>query len=142
MDPSIHILVPVFLACVINAWIYSTGLQKGASKTPGLPPGYVVGIVWIVLFAMLGYAHYLLRKIGSPASWGIVALISLCLLYPFITGLKRREGKTWDQISLLVGLLVAFWAMQWSMEAFYWIVPYLLWVAYVRGFYRWGKPHR
>jgi tryptophan-rich sensory protein len=54
-----------------------------------VPPGWLVGSVWVVLFAMLGLARWRLRRSGSQAGlqgarWTL-AFVVVCALYPLYT---------------------------------------------------------
>jgi tryptophan-rich sensory protein len=63
--PAFHIAIPVIISIVINGIIYSQGWSKNKQKNiknPLIPPGYFIGPIWIFIFALLGYAHYLYNK--------------------------------------------------------------------------------
>lgn len=66
------------------------------------PPGAVIGIVWIVLFAGMGAALALASERRSVA-----ILIGLCLAYPFYTHLI--PGHATELIGNLVTLAYALW---------------------------------
>jgi tryptophan-rich sensory protein len=62
-----HILIPVISAIIMNGIIYALHLNKINSKELNklyIPPGYIIGIIWTILFALLGYVHYLLYKLN------------------------------------------------------------------------------
>jgi tryptophan-rich sensory protein len=63
--------------------------QNPAPKPSFAPPDYVVGLVWVLLFAVLGAARWLLVGSGSTAAKPerrlILGLAIFCFLYPFYT---------------------------------------------------------
>ena len=78
----IHILVPIILAIVLNFYIYTQGWNNDNEKNSKLPPGYIIGSIWIIILGLLGYIHFLLYP--SLYSWFIVLTILYCLSYPFL----------------------------------------------------------
>jgi tryptophan-rich sensory protein len=89
----LNILIPVVLALATNGLIFALGwTQPDHDLQPRwAPPGYVVGMVWTILFALMGAA----RAITSPERRPLVtALIALCLAYPFYTlGFQDRQAN-------------------------------------------------
>ena len=91
-NPYIHIITPVIFAIITNGLVFLRRREivketvKETSKY--IPPGYIVGSVWIILFGLLGYAHYLLYKLDngiSIASMSLILFIIFSLAYPFLT---------------------------------------------------------
>ena len=69
--PYIHILAPMIFAIITNGLVFSRrGKDFKETKIiyKYIPPGYIVGSVWIILFGFLGYAHYLLYKLDNGIS--------------------------------------------------------------------------
>jgi tryptophan-rich sensory protein len=104
---------------------------------PGLPPGWVVGGIWMVLFAAMGVARWLLLRRGVErgaglAAAGVALLGFLCLLYPLYTiGLSNdRAGLVGNVITLLVALAVAVLSWRLSRAAGACIVAACLWLTY------------
>jgi len=130
MHPFIHILLPIIAACIINGYIYLMGWNSNKSPNPLLPPGYVIAIVWIILLALLGYAHYLTYP--QYPSWIIVATIIYCLLYPFLTqGLTDRFMYFFNGLALLFAIIVFATCYSTVTEASYYTLPFLIWSVYV-----------
>lgn len=157
-----HMLVPMVLAAIVNGILYVLQKHRGKGiyhenrlvkeetllvnqkqisvtlKCPAdrmLPPGYVIGIVWIVLFGFLGLAHGLLtHRNQSLQSWAMALLIFVCLLYPFYTLNFEARYVTYANLGTfvfasLVSLAVAYGH---NMVALLSTVPLLLWLAYVK----------
>jgi len=97
-EPLFHIGIPVIMTVIINGIIYSTNVRMYTSPSTEksivqLPPGYVIGSIWIVLLGLLGYVHYLLYKINNKISFECFFLevfILFCLSYPFITQFQEK----------------------------------------------------
>jgi tryptophan-rich sensory protein len=132
-----HIFIPVISAIIMNGIIYTFGINKYTSKdkiNPYIPPGYIIGIIWTVIFGLLGYAHYLLYKLKneiSLASLSIVFLIIFCILYPFITGLKPKNGLLLNLITLILAFIVSIIVILESKYIFIYLIPLLIWASYV-----------
>ena len=83
-----HILIPVVLALATNGLIFALGWrQPDHDRQPAFaPPGFVIGIVWTFLFALIGLARGLAVRHGTrPVVRLVTILIALCLAYPFYT---------------------------------------------------------
>ncbi|MBC8048936.1 MAG: tryptophan-rich sensory protein [Chitinophagales bacterium] len=76
-------------ACLIaNGLIFGLGFDSGSSPAgprTAAPPGWVVGAVWVALFAIMGVIYARLAERNSSARWLIVTLAVACLLYPVYT---------------------------------------------------------
>jgi len=128
----VHILVPVVAALTLNGLIFALGWNVGkAKKNPYLPPGYIIGIVWVIILGILGSLHYRLQEQKAfTVAYTIVALIIFCLLYPFLTsGLK---SNTWSSVLNLATLVFAFSAsLAIPRTEVAYMIPILLWATYV-----------
>lgn len=124
----IHILVPIILAIVLNFYIYTQGWNNDTDKNSKLPPGYIIGSIWIIILGLLGYIHFLLYP--SVYSWFIVLTILYCLSYPFLTsGLQNTDNNYFNLIALLLAIIVAI-IMYYKSNIIY-TIPFLLWTFYV-----------
>jgi tryptophan-rich sensory protein len=135
-NPLVHVLIPIVLAFAMNGWIYYVGLNKYSKSersNPYIPPGYVIAVIWTLLFGLMGYTHYLLGNANSAASLAIVALIAFCLAYPLLTGLREKSGLLLNLMALVLSFSVSLLVIQESVYAFYWLIPLLLWTIYVNA---------
>lgn len=131
-----HIFIPVIAAIIMNGIIYTFQLNNYSTKkiNPYLPPGYIIGIVWIFILGLLGYAHYLLYDIHKNINIGsisIALLILFCILYPLITGLREKSGLLMNLISLILSFIVSLIVITYSKYIFLYIIPLIIWVSYV-----------
>ncbi len=83
----------VGLAVLVNGLIFAFDLrgggagQRNRAEFPLLPPAWVIGAVWTVLLATMGYVQS--RVLRRTRERGLVGLVPLlfanCLLYPAYT---------------------------------------------------------
>jgi len=124
----IHIFVPIVLAIVLNFYIYMQGWNNDNEKNSKLPPGYIIGSIWIIILGLLGYIHFLLYPSGY--SWFIVLTILYCLSYPFLTsGLQNTDNNIYNLIALILAIIVTI-IMYYRSNIIY-AIPFLLWTFYV-----------
>jgi len=124
----IHILVPIILAIILNFYIYIQGWNNDNQKNSKLPPGYIIGSIWIIILGLLGYIHFLLYP--SVYSWFIVLTILYCLSYPFLTsGLQNTDNNYFNLIALILAIIVTI-IMYYKSNIIY-AIPFLLWTFYV-----------
>jgi translocator protein len=115
------------------AWV---GISPRTIRQTFEPPGYVIGLVWEGLFALMATSRWLLNassEIGAVRSrtW-ITVLIGFCLLWAFyslaisnlIGGLLGNLGA----ILLSVVTITRVW--RYSKPAAFLILPVSLWVIF------------
>lgn len=99
------------------------------------PPGWVIGLVWTLLFAALGLSRWLIlgTRVGQTkgADW-IVLLLLLCAAYPFYTlGLRSPVmGLIGNAVTCVFALWVANRVRQRSVTAAWLISSVAAWVAF------------
>lgn len=90
-------------AVLVNGLLYALDLRTGGqgqrsrSQFPLLPPAWVIGAVWTLLLALMGYvqARVLQRlqgRSGGSLPWLVPALFLNCLLYPAYTAGFTQEA--------------------------------------------------
>jgi tryptophan-rich sensory protein len=132
-----NLMVFVGAPLVVNGVIFGFGLERGGGAQTGLPPGWVVGTIWLVLFAAMGAARWLLlRAARTPGEqrrveW-VSALAFLCLLYPVYTrGFSDLVAGLWGNVvTLVVAVPVAVYAWRKVRAAGGWLVPLCVWLSY------------
>ena len=137
-----HVFTPVALGIFMNFNIYyfkinrgsnSTGMQQ--RKNPLIPPGYVIGPIWVFLLGCMGMAHYIasISTVASQTNYAVLCLeflIAFSILYPILTGLKNNS-YFFLLLSLAITLGTSLIVRFYSLSAFYYLVPLILWVIYV-----------
>jgi tryptophan-rich sensory protein len=134
-----NIFIPVILAIIINSISFGLGWTKKSKDNkmnPLLPPGYVIGIVWIIILGLIGYVHYEIFKLHNNhitfTSLYVVFFILFCLAYPFLTlGYKEKIGLLLNLITLILAFILSLLIIIQSKYIFIFLIPLLLWVTYV-----------
>jgi translocator protein len=99
---------------LLNGMIFGLGWNTNSAPNPYLPPGWVVGTIWMVLFAAMGIARWLVVGNAEHRHAKRVAILGLlCLIYPLYT-----LGLSSLTIGLAGGILTGLYAI--------WIMPGLL----------------
>ena len=125
---SFHVLLPVFCAIFMNGIIYTFRLNNNNNNKRFLPPGYMIGIIWTILFSLLGYVHYRLYSLNNKMNFGsisIVLFILFALAYPLMSGYFMNV------ISLILSFILSLIVMMYSKHIVVFLIPLLLWVSYV-----------
>ena len=126
----LHILVPIILAIVLNFYIYTQGWNKNKEPNNKLPPGYIIGFIWIIILGLLGYIHFLLYP--SVYSWIIVLTILYCLSYPFLTArLQNTDNIIYNVIALILAIMITIIMYYKNNSNIIYSIPFLLWTFYV-----------
>jgi tryptophan-rich sensory protein len=117
---------------VLNGLIFGLGWSGRGGPQVGLPPGWVVGSIWVVLFVGLGAARWLLVRSGKVANEWVSLVGVLCLLYPLYTrGFSDLvAGLVGNVVTLGVAVPVAVYAWRRVRGAGFFLVPLCLWMAY------------
>jgi len=134
---SVFIVAPLVLNGVIFGlgWDRQTGAAKG--QMAGIPPGWVVGTIWMVLFAGMGVARWLLIKAGASQRLveGPSLLAFLCLLYPLYTAGLQNDGVglVGSIVTAAVALPLAVLVRRWSPAATGCLAAVCCWLLYAAG---------
>ncbi|MCX8205867.1 MAG: tryptophan-rich sensory protein [Candidatus Micrarchaeota archaeon] len=121
----------VFTAQSVGTWYVSL------NKPEFTPPGYLISIIWIALYTVIGIALYTLvkspsKKDKSPAYWLFGAQLGLNALWSYLFfGLQ-------SPLLGLIGIAVLWFAIIATIWAFYahskraaaLLVPYIAWVTF------------
>lgn len=127
-----HVLIPVLATFVVSRLTK----YKKETKNKWLPPGPVIGAVWTLLFALLGYLHFLLsgNQGGTGNQWGtgaVEAFLLFALAYPMVVSRRPDLAGLWNVLSLVAAFSLALYITSLSPALLPWLVPLLLWLTYV-----------
>jgi tryptophan-rich sensory protein len=91
------------------------GLEFETGKTPRLwyaPPGYVIPIVWFILFTLLGIGRYnLIQSESTNYQWWLYGLAFLCATYAYYTlGFAKLTNISALWFGLIGNILVIIFA--------------------------------
>ncbi len=123
-------------ACLAgNGLIFWLGLDSGARPHPQpwlAPPGWVVGAVWLGLFALMGLIYARLREVRPRASWTMIALAAACLAYPLYTGGLRNAfiGLLGNFATLAVTLVLIGYLKRFDHRSAMLLVPMTVWLVF------------
>jgi len=128
-------------------WIFSPivlGLGSSAifiprNKIPKVrskwnPPGWVFGVVWPILYLLLGYASYLVwnetkRKIDSILQKYIIHLLLLLLWWPYFVYFPNAIFATTSLFLLAISAVYIGWEFyKTNKTAGYCLIPYIAWL--------------
>lgn len=132
----INLTISVGLGVLINAIVFGI-LFADAPEPPSAvsfaPSGAFIGTVWVVLFALMGVARWLLNAFGDAAksvkNWILILLI-FCFIYPFYTlGLSSEKiGLIGNLATIGLTIFVITRTWKFSKIASLMIVPMILWL--------------
>ena len=127
----------ILLAWLTNGMIAAVNPAEMASARPVrlAPPGYVIGGVWVVLFACLGAARWVTLRAplgSSRAARPIMYLLFFCLAYPFYTwGLKSlTAGLIGNLATIVLACVVISQTARISRFAAALVAPVALWLCF------------
>ena len=131
-----HMLIPVLCAMAMNGFYYRNNTETPTSDIEllYLPPGYIIGIIWTILFALLGYVHFLLYRLNNKsnyASVSVVFFILFSLAYPVVQSIDEYYAYLFNVIALIVSFVVGLLVLSTSKTIFLYMIPLLGWVSYV-----------
>jgi tryptophan-rich sensory protein len=104
------VLIFVGIAVIVN--LFSLSYSRSQYREyKNLPPGYIIGIIWIVLIGCMAYAQSLVLSLSKKKwiEWLIPSLFLYCVLYPFYTNAFRNEwiSQIANVGSVLLSLFIA-----------------------------------
>jgi tryptophan-rich sensory protein len=97
-----------------------------------LPPGPVVGAIWMALFLAMGIARWLIAQSEPPRARWVDALALACMLYPLYTaGLRSIPIGFWGTIATFALAILVLLKIRPIRPAAAGLVSLvLLWLAY------------
>jgi tryptophan-rich sensory protein len=127
------IIIPLVLG-----WITSyqpDNWYKSLKKPSYVPPSYVFGIVWTILYLCIGIAYYIALNNKLWYFW-FLPIIHLLLNFSYSNSLFRfkqlRESMLICFMTLVTGIVTTylFYTYDPSMLSVYLMIPYLLWLMF------------
>ncbi|MEQ8523246.1 TspO/MBR family protein [Gracilimonas sp.] len=143
MDWSILVSIFLFYAILVGLNIPASflGIEFERDSKPKLwyqPPGFVIPIIWFVLFAMLALSRHHLLQIGhDELQWPLFILAFICAAYAYYTiGLSKVTGISVSWLGLAGNMIVILFAgyttyviYPESIFSALLVVPTILWTA-------------
>ena len=151
LEPFFYILIFAVSALVFNIIYYMVGIYGHGKKhtmykhNKFLPPGFLIGIIWIVVFGSLGYSWYLsfisdpekLYDKSYPKGWSQAPILTIvvaayCLLYPLIAHyVHQKYIPLLNFIGLIMAYALGIVVIQEYVAAFWYVLPLIVWTTYV-----------
>lgn len=133
-----YILLPLFvgfLSSIISGT--GSGLYEGIKQPPLSPPGYVFGIVWTILYLLIGVAYFIIKENSSGYNttkldfWYYLQLV-INFFWPIF--FFKFEAFTFSFVWLLFLIYAVFitWKNFKSINktASNLLIPYLIWLIF------------
>ena len=134
----IYIFIPIILSFIINILIFrkkNKNYMIKPKKLKYLPPGSVIGTVWIILLGLLGYIYLLIDNKNKSINIQKILIILLtifCLSYSVLTANSTlRFSKNYNYLTLVFVLAVYYSIYTKYPKISYYLIPLLCWVLYV-----------
>lgn len=136
------ILIFYSVLIVVNIPAPFIGLEFEGDTEPRLwyqPPGFVIPIVWFILFTLLAFARtYLITQGDASLQYWLYALAFLCATYAYYTlGLSKLTGISalwyglFGNLAVIAFALFVVWMLYpVSRVAAYLTLPVIIWTAY------------
>ena len=132
-QPYFWIFSPIVLGLGSSA-IFVTKSKIPKVRSKWNPPGWVFGVVWPILYLLLGYASYLVwqekkEKIDSILQKYIIHLILLLLWWPYFVYFPNAIFATISLFLLAISAVYIGWNFyEINKTAGYCLVPYIAWL--------------
>jgi len=128
----IWIFSPIILGLGSSAIFVS---KTNIPKCKWNPPGWVFGIVWPILYLLLGYASYLVWKTGIKNKdilyYYIVHLVLLLVWWPYFVWFPNPFFATTSLFLLTIYAIYLGWEFyKINKTAGYLFTPYILWLCF------------
>jgi len=133
----LSVILPVIAVLIGNAIIFATGSgndEPAYYTQPLSPPGWVVGIIWLIIYPMWGAARWYARQTGlagvRTSRW-LLALMVWGLIYPIVTSTPNLPVSVAANFaSLALAIMTAWQVRRVSKRAFALIVPSIVWLGF------------
>lgn len=136
----LNIVLLVAAVLIGNAIIFAFDLDGGslsAAQQAWVPPGPLVGAIWVVQFALMGAARWLHIRDSGDRGWRRnlpLLLAAICLAFPVYTsGLDDPAAGAIGTLATVVVTVAVMLAMR--GRAAWALVPLAVWGSYVACVY-------
>ena len=132
----LNIALALGLVFAVNAFIFFVNPGEESRTAPASPvPGYVIGIIWTILFLAMAIARWQALRSADPSRKLpslILALILLCAAYPLYTvGLRSLSvGIAGNILTGIFALWIALRAWRPARAVALLLAPVILWLIY------------
>jgi|688.fasta_scaffold972160_1 tryptophan-rich sensory protein len=130
----IIILLPFILGFISSLFINKNNIPS--VKSPVNPPKWLFGVVWPILYLLLGYSSYLIYQSKAVNknkifTLYIIHIILLSIWFPvFVNYYNRYLSFVSIIFILLYAIYLYFEYTKISIRASYCLIPYILWLCF------------
>ena len=131
------VLFFVFISIIGNIFFNNkenNQIKKIEIDNTYLPPGYLIGSIWVVVFGLLGFIYMNIDETNYISRLSILFFVALCFMYGYLTkGKTSRFIKNYNYIAFvaLCGLTYVLTSSISIIEYSMYLLPIFLWVGYV-----------
>ena len=129
------ILIPVVLGGIVGLLISNFMDYNTLQKPPLSPPGFLFGIVWTILYILMGVSYGILdtkKLVDSKVNWIYCTQLFVNLLWPiiFFVFKLRLFAAFWivALLLLIIYMIIVFYRKN-KLSA-YLQISYLIWTAF------------
>lgn len=133
-----YILFPLFVGFISNVLTSNSRDFYKTLKKPILsPPGFLFGIVWTILFILMGISYYIIKRktegydISNISFWYYLQLIINFFWSIFFF---RKQALTfsfiWIIFLLIAVVITAYKFKKIDKTSFYLLLPYIIWIIF------------
>ena len=139
---NLRTLVPSLLLPAVVGGVGAIIINMGMpafellEKPPLVPPPWVFGVVWTILYLMMGYAAYLVKSSGCSIKPDALQIYHIQLALNFLwVVVFFRLGQYWIAALVLAALIAAIFITmrrfaECSTTAARLLLPYLIWCCF------------
>jgi tryptophan-rich sensory protein len=134
MTDKLIIFIPLISGFVVG---YFCGPEKNTGKSlPATPPPYIFGIVWTMLYLLIGYSWYITRRIKPIFITDLLFIINtfLSIKWLLLFGcLNLKKYSLYCMILLIAStIILILYSFKYSLLGACLLVPYLSWLLFAQ----------
>jgi len=131
----IWIFIPIFFGMLLGRIGRPDDWYKKLKKPPYNPPNYLFGIVWTILYLMIGFSIYLGIKGRKDLFIYILIISHLILNFSYSPLFFYFKQLLLSSIITSLVLITALWIIYEFMKdkrfiSIYLFIPYIIWLSY------------
>lgn len=138
----IIIILPLIIGFLIGSFTKPDKWYYNLNKSFLTPPGFIFGIVWFILYLLIGVAYFIALK-DKPLNDWIIPIIHLIINFSYSIIIFRLHQLFLSflvvLLTLLSGLFITykFYYHDKTKIAYKLMIPYIIWLVFATflGFY-------
>lgn len=133
----LFVLLALFGNVIFNGFDNKEDIKRSVKKETSkyLPPGYVIGIIWTLLFALLGFIYENIdskKNKNNSSKIVIVLFLIFCILYgPLTKGKSPMFVKKYNYLTFVFLGLMTYVIKDSVPNYIYYLIPFYMWIGYI-----------